>query len=43
MLLAGRYTLLEQGGFEEFLPEGMKRTVSVILGGPYNSGILSGG
>jgi len=42
MLLAGRYTLLEQGGLEAFLPECVKRTVSVILGGPYNSGILTG-
>lgn len=43
MLLAGRYTLLEQGGLEAFLPECVKRNVSVILGGPYNSGILTGG
>jgi D-threo-aldose 1-dehydrogenase len=43
MLLAGRYTLLEQGGLEAFLPECIKRNVSVILGGPYNSGILTGG
>ena len=43
MLLAGRYTLLEQGGLAEFLPECLKRNVSVILGGPYNSGILTGG
>ena len=43
MLLAGRYTLLEQGGLAEFLPECIKRNVSVILGGPYNSGILTGG
>ncbi len=43
MLLAGRYTLLEQGGLEAFLPECLKRNVSVILGGPYNSGILTGG
>lgn len=43
MLLAGRYTLLEQGGLDEFLPECVKRSVSVILGGPYNSGILTGG
>ena len=42
MLLAGRYTLLEQGALEEFLPECTKRHVSVILGGPYNSGILTG-
>jgi D-threo-aldose 1-dehydrogenase len=43
MLLAGRYTLLEQGGLDAFLPECVKRNVSVILGGPYNSGILTGG
>jgi len=43
MLLAGRYTLLEQGALEAFLPECVKRSVSVILGGPYNSGILTGG
>jgi D-threo-aldose 1-dehydrogenase len=43
MLLAGRYTLLEQGGLEVFLPECVERNVSVILGGPYNSGILTGG
>jgi D-threo-aldose 1-dehydrogenase len=43
MLLAGRYTLLEQGALSEFLPECVKRHVSVILGGPYNSGILTGG
>src|SRR6201993_1048192 len=43
MLLAGRYTLLEQGALDAFLPECVKRSVSVILGGPYNSGILTGG
>lgn len=43
MLLAGRYTLLEQGALHGFLPECVKRGVSVILGGPYNSGILTGG
>ncbi|HEX9554966.1 MAG TPA: aldo/keto reductase [Reyranella sp.] len=42
MLLAGRYTLLEQGALDAFLPECEKRRVSVILGGPYNSGILAG-
>jgi D-threo-aldose 1-dehydrogenase len=42
MLLAGRYTLLEQGALQEFLPECLRRNVSVILGGPYNSGILTG-
>ncbi len=43
MLLAGRYTLLEQGALDAFLPECVRRQVSVILGGPYNSGILTGG
>ena len=43
VLLAGRYTLLEQGALAEFLPECTKRHVSVILGGPYNSGILASG
>src|SRR6476659_7785312 len=43
MLLAGRYTLLEQGGLAAFLPECVKRTAFVSLGGPYNSGILTGG
>jgi D-threo-aldose 1-dehydrogenase len=42
MLLAGRSTLLEQGALPEFMPECEKRGVSVILGGPYNSGILTG-
>lgn len=41
VLLAGRYTLLEQGALESFLPECEKRGVSVIVGGPYNSGLLA--
>jgi len=42
-LLAGRYTLLEQEALETFLPECVKRDVGIILGGPYNSGILATG
>jgi len=42
-LLAGRYTLLEQEALELFLPECVRRMVSVILGGPFNSGILING
>lgn len=42
-LLAGRYTLLEQGAVESFLPLCAERGVSVILGGPLNSGILATG
>ena len=42
MLLAGRYTLLEQGRSRSSCRNAQKRNVSVILGGPYNSGILTG-
>jgi D-threo-aldose 1-dehydrogenase len=42
-LLAGRYTLLEQDVCEEFLPRCAHQQVSVILGGPFNSGILATG
>lgn len=42
-LLAGRYTLLEQEALESFLPLCIKRDVGIILGGPYNSGILATG
>ena len=41
-LLAGRYTLLEQKPLETLFPECAKRTVGVVVGGPYNSGILAG-
>lgn len=40
-LLAGRYTLLEQGALAEFLPYCQSNGISVIAGGPYNSGILA--
>ena len=39
LLLAGRYTLLEQGAIDELLPRCMKERVSVEIGGPFNSGI----
>jgi D-threo-aldose 1-dehydrogenase len=39
-LLAGRYTLLEQESLESFLPACTARGASIVLGGPYNSGIL---
>jgi D-threo-aldose 1-dehydrogenase len=42
-LLAGRYTLLDQGSLEKLLPECERRGVSIILGGPYNSGVLAVG
>lgn len=43
MLLAGRYTLLEQGALAEFLPLCLERQVAVVIGGAYNSGILATG
>jgi D-threo-aldose 1-dehydrogenase len=42
-LLAGRYTLLDQSAAERLLPECEKRGVGIVLGGPYNSGILATG
>ncbi len=42
-LLAGRYTLLEQESLTSFLPLCERRGIGVILGGPYNSGILATG
>ncbi|MEO8163953.1 MAG: aldo/keto reductase [Betaproteobacteria bacterium] len=42
-LLAGRYTLLEQESLRSFLPLCEKRGIGIILGGPYNSGILASG
>ena len=42
-LLAGRYTLLDQSALSEFLPYCVERGISVIAGGPYNSGILAVG
>ena len=40
-LLAGRFTLLEQEPLDTMLPMCVARNVSVIIGGPYNSGILA--
>ena len=42
-LLAGRYTLLEQEALNSFLPLCERRNVGIILGGPFNSGILATG
>ncbi len=39
-LLAGRYTLLEQGALRDLLPACERRGISIIVGGPYNSGVL---
>lgn len=42
-LLAGRYTLINQDALKELLPLCLRKQISVILGGPYNSGILATG
>ena len=42
-LLAGRYTLLDQTALPEFLPYCVEHGISVVAGGPYNSGILAVG
>jgi aryl-alcohol dehydrogenase-like predicted oxidoreductase len=41
VLLAGRYTLLEQDGLTELLPEAAARGRSVVIGGVFNSGLLT--
>ena len=43
ILLAGRYTLLEQPALEKLLPLCVERRVSILCGGPFNSGILATG
>lgn len=43
LLLAGRYSLLEQPALAEVLPLAVKKNVGVMLGGVFNSGILATG
>ena len=43
MLLAGRYSLLEQPALQEVLPLAVEKNVGVMLGGVFNSGILATG
>lgn len=43
ILLAGRYTLLDQSAAQDVFPLCTQRNISVILGGPFNSGILATG
>jgi D-threo-aldose 1-dehydrogenase len=43
ILLAGRYTLLDQTALASLLPICAARNVPLIIGGPYNSGILVNG
>jgi D-threo-aldose 1-dehydrogenase len=41
-LLAGRYTLLEQAPLDDLLPRCLSSGISIVVGGPLNSGILAG-
>ena len=41
VLLAGRYTLLEQEALDDLLPAAVERGTSVVVGGVFNSGILA--
>jgi D-threo-aldose 1-dehydrogenase len=41
-LLAGRYTLLEQAPLDDLLPRCLRAGISVVIGAPFNTGILAG-
>ncbi|MEW6641613.1 MAG: aldo/keto reductase [Pseudomonadota bacterium] len=43
MLLAGRYSLLEQPALRSFLPTAERKDIGIMLGGVFNSGILATG
>ncbi|KQU49778.1 pyridoxal 4-dehydrogenase [Sphingomonas sp. Leaf339] len=43
ILLAGRYTLLEHDALDELFPASASDNTSIVIGGPYNSGILAMG
>ncbi|MEK9284978.1 MULTISPECIES: aldo/keto reductase [unclassified Bradyrhizobium] len=40
-LLAGRYTLLDQGALDALFPLCLRKNIGILLGGIYNSGILA--
>lgn len=42
-LLAGRYTLLDTSALGELIPACEAKGVRLVIGGPYNSGLLAGG
>jgi D-threo-aldose 1-dehydrogenase len=43
ILLAGRYTLLEQHPLDDLFPRCQAAGAAIVVGGPYNSGILAVG
>jgi D-threo-aldose 1-dehydrogenase len=40
-LVAGRYTLLDQAALKQLLPICIEKNIAIIIGGVYNSGILT--
>ncbi|MGF6492133.1 D-threo-aldose 1-dehydrogenase [Luteibacter sp. 621] len=42
-LLAGRYSLLNTPALDKLFPDCLARGVDVVVGGPYNSGLIAGG
>jgi D-threo-aldose 1-dehydrogenase len=42
-LIAGRYTLLDQSALSSLLPACLARGIGVVIGGPFNSGVLATG
>ena len=42
-LLAGRYSLLEQGALDELFPLCLEKNIGVLAGGTYNTGVLAQG
>jgi D-threo-aldose 1-dehydrogenase len=42
-LLAGRYTLIDHSALDTLFPACAARGVRVVVGGPFNSGLLAGG
>lgn len=43
MLLAGRYTLLDQSALDEFLPLCEQKGIAMLAAGAFNSGVLASG
>jgi D-threo-aldose 1-dehydrogenase len=43
MMLAGRYTILEQGALDIFLPTAVEKNIAILSAGVFNSGILAAG
>src|SRR5699024_5663736 len=41
VLLAGRYTLLDQAALDDLFPACLRQRTSVVVGGVFNSGILA--